>query len=72
MFELFFVGGLLAFVLPLALLGGMAYVFFWLITAVLKTAGAVVGTVVAVVFCVLAVVGMVLFGILCLPFLIFA
>jgi hypothetical protein len=50
----------------------MAYVFFWLITAVLKTAGAVVGTVVAVVFCVLAVVGMVLFGILCLPFLIFA
>jgi hypothetical protein len=72
MFELFFVGGLLAFVLPLALLGGMAYVFFWLITAVLKTAGAVVGTVVAVMFCVLAVVGMVLFGILCLPFLIFA
>lgn len=72
MFELFFVGGLLAFVLPLALLGGMAYVFFWLITAVLKTAGAVVGTVVAVAFCVLAVVGMVLFGILCLPFLIFA
>jgi hypothetical protein len=27
---------------------------------------------VAVMFCVLAVVGMVLFGILCLPFLIFA
>jgi len=72
MFELIFFSGLLMFVLPLALLGGMAYVFFWLISAVLKTAVAVVGTVVAVVFCLLAVVGMVLFGILCLPFLIFA
>jgi hypothetical protein len=72
MFEFFFLGGLLAFALPLALLGGVAYVFFWLLTAVLKTAGAVVGTVVAIVFCVMALVGLVLFGILCLPFLIFA
>lgn len=72
MVELFFFSGLLMFALPLALLGGMAYLFFGLISAVLKTAGAVVGTVLAVVFCVLAVVGMVLFGILCLPFLIFA
>jgi hypothetical protein len=71
MFELFFMGGLLAFVLPLAFLGGMAYVFFWLISALLKTAGAVVGTALAIAFCVLAVVGMIVFGIFCLPFLIF-
>jgi hypothetical protein len=49
----------------------MAYLFFWLISAVLKTAGAVVGTVVAVVFCVFAVVGVVLFSIFCVPFLAF-
>lgn len=72
MFELFFVGGLLALVVPMALLGGMAYMFFWVISAALETAGAVVGTVVGIVFCVLAVVGMILFGIMCLPFLIFA
>ncbi len=69
MFEMIFLGGLLAFVLPLALLGGMAYLFFWLITAVLKTAGAVVGTVLALVFCVMALVGTVLFGLSCLPFM---
>jgi hypothetical protein len=71
MFEFFVFGGLLAFVLPLVLLGGMAYVFFWLLSAVLKTAGAVVGTLVAVVFCVVAVIGMVVFGVLSLPFMIF-
>ena len=70
MFEMIFLSGFLMFVLPLALLGGMAYLFFWLVTAVLKTAGAVVGTVVALVFCVLALVGTVIFGISCLPFLI--
>jgi hypothetical protein len=69
MFEMIFLSGFLLFVLPLALLGGMAYLFFWLITAVLKTAGAVVGTVMALVFCVFALVGIALFGISCLPFL---
>jgi hypothetical protein len=70
MFKLLFLGGFLAFVLPLALLGAIGYLFFWLISAVLKTAGALVGTAVAVVFCVLALVGMVLFGIACLPLLV--
>lgn len=71
MFELLFFGGLVAFIVPLAILGGMAYVFFWLISAVVKTAGAVVATVVAVVFCALAVVGMVLCAIVGLPLLVF-
>lgn len=72
MFELFFVGGLLALVVPLAVLGGIAYMFFWLVSAVFETTGAVIGVVVGVVFCVLAVVAVILFGIMCLPFLIFA
>lgn len=71
MFEVLFFGGLVAFIVPLAILGGMTYAFFWLLSAVLKTAGAVVATVVAVVFCVLAVAGMVVFAIFGLPFLIF-
>jgi hypothetical protein len=71
MFELFFLGGLVAFVVPLAVLGGMAYVFFWLISAVVKTAGAVVATVVAIVFCGIAFVGMVLCAIFSVPFLLF-
>jgi hypothetical protein len=71
MFEIFFVTGLLAFVLPVAVLGGMAYAFIWLVSAVLKTAGAVVGIVLAVVFCGLAVVVAMLLAIFSLPFLVF-
>ncbi len=71
MFEVLFFGGLVAFIVPLAILGGMAYAFFWLISAVVKTAGAVVATVVALVFCGLAVVAMVLCAIVGLPFLVF-
>lgn len=71
MFELFFLGGILAFLVPLAILGGIAYGFFWLLSAVVETVGGVIATVAAVVFCVLAVAGMVVCAIIGLPFLIF-
>ncbi|MEX2302879.1 MAG: hypothetical protein WD733_18185 [Bryobacterales bacterium] len=72
MLELFFFGGLLALVIPMAVLGAAAYLFFSLASVVFKAAGAVVGTVVALVFGVFAVVGVVIFAILCIPFLMFA
>jgi hypothetical protein len=72
MLELFFFGGLLALVIPMALLGAAAYLFFTLASVVFKTAGAIVGTVVALIFGVFAVVGMVIFAIFCVPFLMLA
>lgn len=68
MFHLLLFSGLLVFALPLALLGGMAYLFFSLFSVVLKTAGAAVGIVLAVIFGVMALVGVVLFSVFCLPF----
>jgi hypothetical protein len=72
MLELFFFGGLLALVIPMALLGAAAYLFFTLASVVFKTAGAIVGTVVALIFGVFAVVGVVIFAIFCVPFLMLA
>jgi hypothetical protein len=71
MLEMLFFGGLMVFALPLALLGAIAYLGFWLFGAVLKTAGAVVGTVLAVVFCIVVLIGLAFFGIVLLPFLMF-
>lgn len=71
MFELFFLGGLVALIVPLVILGGMAYVFFWLLSTVLETVGGVIATLVAAAFCVFAVVGIVLCAIVGLPFLMF-
>jgi hypothetical protein len=72
MLELFFFGGLLALVIPMAVLGAAAYLFFSVASVVFKTVGAVVGTVVALIFGVLVVVGMLVFAIFCVPFLMFA
>jgi hypothetical protein len=68
MFELLFMGGILVFALPLVFCAAMAYLLFWLVSAVLKTAGVVVGGAVAVVFCLMALVGAVLFAVVGMPF----
>ena len=72
MFEFLFVTGLLVLCLPLAVLGVVGYAFFWVLSAVFKVTGAVVGTVLAIVLGTLVLGALIVFGIFCLPFLLFA